>query len=38
MAGVATLAKALGHEVSGSDEAFQAPMGDVVRGLGLPVV
>ena len=34
MAGVATLAKALGHEVSGSDEAFQAPMGDVVRGLG----
>ena len=35
MAGVAHLARALGHEVSGSDRAFYPPFGTAVREMGV---
>lgn len=37
MAGVATIAKQLGYEVSGSDTAFYPPMGDYAKSLNIPL-
>ena len=38
MGGIAAIARAAGHEVTGSDRAVYPPMSDQLRGLGIELI